>query len=74
MEDHGTGISVADRSRLFEPFFRAQDARRVRAAGSGLGLAIAARVAAALGATVHCESEPGKGTTFTVAVPHRHSP
>jgi len=73
VQDHGIGISDADRPRIFEPFFRAADARRVRAAGSGLGLAIVARLATALAATVHCDSAPGKGSTFSVSLPRRRT-
>ncbi len=50
VEDRGPGIDPADLPRIFEPFFRAERARRLGRPGVGLGLAVAKRIAAAAGA------------------------
>jgi signal transduction histidine kinase len=69
VEDHGPGMSDADRARVFDPFFRSDDARRRGAPGVGLGLAIVKRIADALGAKVDVRSRPGVGTVFTLRLP-----
>ena len=67
--DRGIGIARDDMSSIFQPFFRSAEARRSGVAGTGLGLAVAMRIATALGGTLTCESEPGKGTTITLRLP-----
>jgi two-component system OmpR family sensor kinase len=67
--DEGPGIAPADQRRIFERFYRTDRSRSRESGGSGLGLSIVAAVVAAHGGTVHVESEPGSGTTFTVDVP-----
>jgi PAS domain S-box-containing protein len=63
--DTGPGMAEDVRARVFEPFFTTKPAHR----GSGLGLANAlARVSEAQG-TLHCQSEVGRGTTFTLVLP-----
>ena len=69
VEDRGTGIAEEDRRHLFEPFYRAEEARRRGAAGLGLGLSVASRLAALFGATIEVESRPGFGSTFSVHFP-----
>jgi two-component system sensor histidine kinase BaeS len=67
--DDGPGIGAADLPRAFERFYlydRAADGRRV---GTGLGLAIVAELAEAMGGSVDARSEPGVGSTFTIALP-----
>jgi heavy metal sensor kinase len=66
VQDHGRGISPADLSKVFEPFYRAPDARKSVPNGVGLGLAVARRIAEALGGKLEAESEPGRGSRFTV--------
>ncbi|MFO0849276.1 MAG: ATP-binding protein [Gemmataceae bacterium] len=66
VEDVGCGIDPADRTYLFQPFYRSADARRLGVPGLGLGLAIAGRLAAALGATVDVSSAVGRGSRFTI--------
>ncbi|MBS0345225.1 MAG: PAS domain-containing sensor histidine kinase [Proteobacteria bacterium] len=60
--DTGKGIDPALQSRLFEPFFT------TRPDGTGLGLAIARGVARAHGGDIGIQSEPGRGTTFTLTL------
>lgn len=67
--DRGQGIATEDVPLIFEPFFRAQHARTSGVAGAGLGLAIAHRIAAASHGRLLCESEVGRGTTFTLVLP-----
>ncbi len=69
VEDRGPGIDPAELPRVFEPFFRSAQARRLGRPGVGLGLAVARRIATALGGTIGVESEPGRGCRFTLALP-----
>jgi signal transduction histidine kinase len=69
IEDHGIGIIPEERAGLFQPFFRAEQARSRGIAGLGLGLAVAARLARAFKATITAESAEGCGTRFTVSMP-----
>jgi two-component system sensor histidine kinase KdpD len=63
--DQGPGIALAERARIFEPFYRGTD----RTAGSGLGLAIVKGFIEGNGGRVHVESLPGQGATFVVTFP-----
>lgn len=67
--DTGIGISAEDLPRIFERFYRAQKARRVRSAGAGIGLALAAVIARLHDAEIYVESQPQQGTRFTVKFP-----
>jgi signal transduction histidine kinase len=67
--DRGQGIAPEDVPHIFDPFFRDRHARTSGVAGAGLGLAIAHRIAAAFHGKLTCESEPGRGTTFALALP-----
>jgi heavy metal sensor kinase len=69
VEDAGRGIAPEDLPHVFEPFYRAADARRRGVGGVGLGLAVARRVAAALGGGLDALSWPGKGTRLTLRLP-----
>lgn len=65
--DQGIGISPEDQARIFEPFFRAQQAESIN--GMGLGLSIVADAVRTHNGTISIESELGRGTTFTVCLP-----
>ena len=65
--DDGPGISVGDRSRLFERFFRGVSSNDVE--GTGLGLAIARRAAERAGGSAYLESSSAEGSTFSVVLP-----
>jgi signal transduction histidine kinase len=66
VKDTGSGIAAEDLERIFEAF--AQASAPPETTGTGLGLAISRRMAGLLGGTVSVSSEPGAGSTFTVAV------
>jgi heavy metal sensor kinase len=67
--DDGPGIAAEHRERVFDRFYRVDPARGRNAGGSGLGLAICREIAVAHGGRVWLESEPGKGSAFTLALP-----
>lgn len=71
--DHGIGISKVDRARIFERFYKA-DRARVRGGGTGLGLAIARHVVERHGGRIWVESEEGRGSTFSFAIPADGAP
>jgi two-component system sensor histidine kinase SenX3 len=77
--DRGLGIAREHQERVFERFFRIDQARSRSTGGTGLGLAIVKHVAANHGGDVRLWSEPGAGSTFTLRVPAhpdslRHAP
>lgn len=68
--DTGEGIPAQHLERLFERFYRVDRARSPEMGGTGLGLAIVKHVARAHGGEVTVTSELGKGSTFTIELPH----
>ena len=66
--DSGVGIPSAEKESIFEPFRRSSSTRGA-IPGVGLGLAVARKILAAHGGSLHVESEPGRGSTFSVMVP-----
>ena len=62
VSDTGIGVPREDISRIFDRFYRTDEARSVR--GTGLGLAIARQIAEAHGGTLTVHSAPGMGSTF----------
>lgn len=69
VSDTGIGIPQRDLPRIFERFYRVDDARNRETGGTGLGLAIVRHVAEEHGGTVEVESELGRGSTFRVRLP-----
>lgn len=68
--DNGPGIAPEHLDRLFDRFYRVDNARHREQGGSGLGLAIARAIAEAHSGTLHVESTVGRGSTFTLRIPH----
>ena len=69
VQDHGPGMSSEQADRIFERFYRADQARHRSTGGSGLGLSIVAALVAAHGGVVSVRTAPGLGATFRVALP-----
>ncbi len=67
VEDQGHGISAADRPRIFDPFFTTKDVGE----GTGLGLAVSYGIVRDHDGSIEVESQPGRGSTFTVVLPLR---
>ena len=76
--DHGRGIEPEYQQRIFERFFRVDQALSRSTGGTGLGLAIVKRVATNHGGDILLWSKPGTGSTFTLRIPAyqpaRHGP
>jgi two-component system sensor histidine kinase SenX3 len=67
--DQGVGIPEQDLDRVFERFFRVDQARARNTGGTGLGLAIVKHVAQNHGGEVRVWSQVGRGSTFTIRLP-----
>jgi two-component system OmpR family sensor kinase len=67
--DHGPGLTPEQAQRVFERFYRADQARTRKSGGSGLGLAIVSALVSAHGGTATVGSTPGQGATFRIALP-----
>ena len=66
--DEGVGIPAADIARLFQPFTRLSHTREM-AKGTGLGLYSVKKIIDSHGGSIAISSEPGEGTTVTIALP-----
>jgi CheY-like chemotaxis protein len=66
--DSGIGLKAAEIKRLFRPFAQANEAIARRYGGAGLGLSYVKRIAKAMGGDLTVESEPGRGSSFRLAV------
>ena len=71
VKDDGPGIEQRHLGRIFERFYRVDQARSRALGGTGLGLAIVKHIAQAHGGAVGVESTPGKGSTFIIRLPKR---
>jgi PAS domain S-box-containing protein len=69
IRDNGIGISKEAQGRLFEKFFRADNALAIETEGTGLGLYLARLIVERLGGRIWCESEEGEGATFLLKLP-----
>jgi signal transduction histidine kinase/ActR/RegA family two-component response regulator len=68
VSDTGPGIPESERERVFEEFYQIGNRSRDRSQGLGLGLAIVRRTAELLKIEIGLDSEPGRGTTFTLHI------
>jgi len=68
VSDTGIGMSPEFMENMYQPFSRQIDSRVNSVQGTGLGLAITKQMVELLGGTIECQSEQGKGTTFTVVL------
>lgn len=68
VQDEGVGIAREHLPRLFERFYRIDQARSRTQGGTGLGLAIVKHIVLSHGGTIQVESTPGKGSTFTISL------
>ena len=66
VSDTGIGMSPEFMATMYQPFSRQTDSRVNSIQGTGLGLAITKQMVDLMGGTIDCQSEQGKGTTFTV--------
>lgn len=73
VKDTGKGVPAEDLPRLFDRFFRSEQARAEGESGFGLGLAIAKSIVDSMGGTIEAASEVGVGTTFTIVLPKGRS-
>ncbi|MED4129185.1 two-component system histidine kinase PnpS [Shouchella miscanthi] len=73
VKDTGIGISVPERLRIFERFYRVDRARSRNSGGTGLGLAIVKHLAEAHHGKLEVESEEGKGSVFKILFPKRQA-
>ncbi|MGN7177706.1 two-component sensor histidine kinase [Paenibacillus sp. FSL R5-0490] len=68
IEDRGMGIPMKDLPRVFDRFYRVDEARNRKTGGSGLGLSLAKEIAEALGVEIRLESTEGVGTAASIII------
>lgn len=68
--DTGIGISKSDRETIFEAFKQSKFLHEKSYGGTGLGLSISKRLVEAMGGKIELESQPGKGSKFTIMIPN----
>jgi signal transduction histidine kinase len=69
VQDFGVGIKPEEIDKVFERFYRGGDELTRAVKGSGLGLTLVKQIVQAHHGTVHVESEPGRGSTFSMKLP-----
>jgi hypothetical protein len=68
VRDRGDGIALHHQTRIFERFYRVDEAR-TRSGGTGLGLAIVKTLLEQMGGQITLRSQPNQGSTFIVTLP-----
>jgi signal transduction histidine kinase len=71
VSDTGFGIPASDQEKVFQRFYRVKDAQTRHIVGTGLGLPIVKQVVEGHGGSIRLDSQPGRGSTFTVRLPPR---
>ncbi|MEO8352191.1 MAG: HAMP domain-containing sensor histidine kinase [Chthoniobacteraceae bacterium] len=69
--DQGPGVPAAEQERIFERFYRIGSELCRETQGAGIGLSLVRHIAESHGGRVMVESEPGKGSTFTMVLPYQ---
>ena len=69
VKDNGSGISQQNVTRIFDRFYQADEQYHIQGGGSGIGLAVTKELILLLHGEINVESEPGKGSCFTVTFP-----
>jgi signal transduction histidine kinase len=69
VQDFGIGISKDEQDRVFDRFYRGGDELTRTVKGTGLGLSLVKEIVEAHRGSVHVDSEPGKGSTFSIRLP-----
>jgi signal transduction histidine kinase len=72
--DHGTGIPIGDRERVFERFVQLDQSSTRRQGGTGLGLHLCRQLSAIIDGDLQLGETPGGGCTFTLTIPAVHAP
>src|SRR5205807_1888414 len=72
--DSGIGISLEDQAVLFQAFQQVGSSKARAQGGTGLGLAISRRLAELIDGTLTVNSQPGRGSIFTLRLPARYRP
>jgi len=72
--DTGIGIAAPDLRRIFEPFTQIDSSLSRQHEGTGLGLALVRRLAELHGGRIEVDSEPGRGSRFTIVLPRLAPP
>jgi two-component system phosphate regulon sensor histidine kinase PhoR len=67
--DQGIGIDPQEQKHIFEKFYRIPSPENERIVGTGLGLALVFHIVEAHGGCLELESEPGKGSIFSIYLP-----
>jgi signal transduction histidine kinase len=67
--DTGIGMTAEQMGKLFQEFSQASSSTASKYGGTGLGLVISKRFCQMMGGDIEVESEPGRGSTFTIRVP-----
>jgi signal transduction histidine kinase len=70
--DRGIGVGKDEQKKIFDKFYRGEDSLVHETKGSGLGLSLVKHILDAHGGSVEVESAPGRGSTFTLALPLKH--
>jgi PAS domain S-box-containing protein len=74
VEDNGIGIAASNHTRIFEEFTQLDAGANRASQGTGLGLALSRRLLELMNGSVSVESEPGRGSVFTVSLPAARRP